>query len=52
VVAPGDTIRVNAGENPAQLANFEAAIAGSATLHHDLDHDGQLDPEDQTEIAH
>lgn len=52
VVDPGDSIRVNATENPDQLAAFEAAIAGSASLHHDLDGDGLLDPEDQTEIAH
>jgi hypothetical protein len=50
-VLPGDSIRINAAENPDQLAAFEAAIAGSASLHHDLDGDAVLDPEDQTEIA-
>jgi hypothetical protein len=51
-VSVDGTIRVDGTENPDQLADFEAAIAGSTTLHHDLDHDGVLDPEDQTEIAH
>lgn len=46
------SIRVDAQRNPALLGAFDAGIGGSATLHHDIDHDGELDADELAVLAH
>ena len=45
------TIRIDANENPTLLAELEASLPASATLHYDTNENGLLDPEEQTVIA-
>jgi hypothetical protein len=51
-VGSDGTIRIDANENEALRASFEASVLGSATLHHDLNHDGMYDHATETPIAH
>ena len=51
-VDPNDsTIRIGVSENAALLALLEASLPASATLHHDANENGLLDPEEQSVIA-
>jgi hypothetical protein len=44
-------IRVGDGQNAPQLTDFEAQVDNAASLHHDLNANGVLDPEELEPVA-
>jgi hypothetical protein len=51
-VEPDGTIRVDAQHNATLRTSFDAGLGVSTSLHHDLNHDGHLDSDELTPIAH
>ncbi len=52
VVGGDGTIHIDVSNNPTLLSSFEGNIDGSASLHRDLDRDGELDPDESAHINH